>query len=89
MKCIGKHPKAPTFNIDFDTNQKVEKMKKMKKFWGLGFFGKDMYNFSKNFNNAFQKNTKVSTQKIPVSLSVPLSKRSPQWFVQCFKFLHL
>ena len=28
VKCIGKHPKAPTFNIDVDTNKKVEKMKK-------------------------------------------------------------
>jgi len=63
MKCIGKHPKAPTFNIDFDTNKKVEKMKKDGKVLRFGFLWKGYVKCSKNFNNAFQKNTKVSTQK--------------------------
>lgn len=40
MKCIGKHPKAPTFNIDVDTNKKVEKMKKDGKVLRFGFLWK-------------------------------------------------
>lgn len=56
-------PKPPHLILMLTPTKRWKRWKKMEKFWGLGFFGKDMYNFSKNFNNAFQKNTKVSTQK--------------------------
>ena len=64
MKCIGKPPKAPTFNIDFDINKKVEKDEKDEKhLLRFGFLWKGYVKCSKNWNNAFQKNTKVSSKK--------------------------
>ena len=87
MKCIGKHPKAPTFNIDVDTNKKVEKMKKDGKVLRFGFLWKGYVQFFKELQQCIPKEHQGFNPKIAVSLSVPLSKGSPQWLVQCFKFL--
>lgn len=55
MKCIGKHPKPPHLILILTPTKRWKRWKKMEKFWGLGFFGKDMYNFSKNFKKCIPK----------------------------------
>ena len=55
MKCIGKHPKAPTFNIDVDTNKKVEKMKKDGKVLRFGFLWKGYVQFFKELQQCIPK----------------------------------
>ena len=55
VKCIGKHPKAPTFNIDVDTNKKVEKMKKDGKVLRFGFLWKGYVQFFKELQQCIPK----------------------------------
>ena len=80
-----KTPKAPHLTLILTPTKGGNLKKRWKVLLRFGFLWNWYVKCSKNFNNAFQKKTRVSTKNR--SLSVPLSKGSPQWLVQCwFRF---